>query len=94
MGARECGDQSGDAVRILEWHEGVIDAMIPMRPDRDAQLAEVERLSLSEARLRAYVTFCCGVLAGTISIHHVIRGAADSEPSVDRRSGRSRSTLN
>jgi AcrR family transcriptional regulator len=60
--------------------EGVIDAMIPMRPEQDAQLAEIERLPSSEARLRAYVTFCCGVLAGTSPIHQVIRGAADSEP--------------
>src|SRR4051812_11859590 len=31
--------------------EGVIDAMIPMRPEQDAQLAEVERLPSSQARL-------------------------------------------
>ena len=34
----------------------------------------------ARARLRAYVQFCCTVLARTSAMHRVIRGAADSEP--------------
>ena len=59
--------------------EGVIDAAIPLKPEQDAALEAIGRLSSARARLRAFVTFCCGVLAQTTPVHKVIRGAADSE---------------
>jgi AcrR family transcriptional regulator len=59
--------------------EGVIDAVIPLPPEQDAALKAIGRLPSARARLRAFVAFCCGVLAQTSPVHKVIRGAADSE---------------
>ena len=66
----------GGKRRLLE---GVIDATIPLEPERDSALKVIGRLGTARARLRAFVEFCCGVLAHTSPIHNVIRGAADSE---------------
>jgi AcrR family transcriptional regulator len=59
--------------------EAVIDAVIPVAPRQDAALEAVAQISAPRARLRAFVAYCCGVLADTSPIHEVIRGAADSE---------------
>lgn len=65
--------------------EGVIDATImgPQAPVPLEAQAEWDRIAdqpTARERLRAYVMFSCGVLARTSAVHHVIRGAADSEP--------------
>jgi AcrR family transcriptional regulator len=65
--------------------EGVIDTTImgPQAPIPLEAQAEWDRIAAqptARARLRAYVAFSCGVLARTSAVHHVIRGAADSEP--------------
>jgi AcrR family transcriptional regulator len=60
--------------------EAVIDAEIVLRPEQDVALEALARLSTSRERLRAFVGFCCTVLARTSPIHEVIRGAADSDP--------------
>lgn len=66
--------------------EGVIDATIvgpqssvPLEEQREAWDA-IARHPTARLRLRAYVTFSCGILARTSPIHHIIRGAADGEP--------------
>jgi AcrR family transcriptional regulator len=59
--------------------EVVIDATIPVEPERDSALKVLGRLRTARERLRAFVEFCCGVLVRTSPIHNVIRGAADSE---------------
>jgi AcrR family transcriptional regulator len=59
--------------------EGVIDATIPDLEDQDAAIEAIGELPSVSARLRAYVAFCCDVLARTSPIHNLIRGAADSE---------------
>lgn len=60
--------------------EAVIDAEIVLRPEQDAALEALSRLPTSRERLRAFVAFCCTVLARTSPVHEVIRGAADSDP--------------
>ena len=59
--------------------EGVIDATIPELPTQNSALEILGQLPTPRARLRAFVEFCCRVLARTSPIHNVIRGAADSE---------------
>jgi AcrR family transcriptional regulator len=64
--------------------QGVIDAAvsgnsaIPL--EMQSEWDDIAQRPTSRARLRAYVEFSCGVLARTSQIHHIIRGAADSEP--------------
>lgn len=48
--------------------------------DEQSQWDVIARRPTARTRLRAYVEFCCSVLARTSPIHRVIRGAADSEP--------------
>ncbi|HEX8209595.1 MAG TPA: TetR/AcrR family transcriptional regulator [Longimicrobium sp.] len=69
--------------------EGVVEHAISDAPsDRtttpeggshDAMVADMAALPTSRERLRAYVAFCCSVLARTSPFHAVLRGAADSE---------------
>jgi AcrR family transcriptional regulator len=67
--------------------EGVIEsAVTPGGASHDAAAEESAALPTPQARLRAYVAFCCAVLARTSPFHHVTRGAGDSEPfAVDLR---------
>ena len=65
--------------------EGVIDATImgpelPVPLEQQSAWDAIGAHLTARERLRAYVTFSCGVLARTSPIHTVIRGAADSEP--------------
>lgn len=60
--------------------EGVIENAITPggRPPEEA-VARLAELPTARERLRAYVGFCCGVLARTSAFHVVLRGASDSE---------------
>lgn len=60
--------------------EGVIDnAVSPDGASHDDDANEFASLATPRARLRAYVHFCCVVLARTSPFHHLTRGASDSE---------------
>lgn len=63
--------------------EGVVEAAISDESGRPVQqqrvFADLERLPTPRARLHAYVTACCELLARTSPVHAVIRGAADRE---------------
>lgn len=60
--------------------EAVIDeAIAPGGASHDAAADECATRPTPQTRLRAYVGFCCAVLARTSPFHRVIRGAADAE---------------
>jgi AcrR family transcriptional regulator len=60
--------------------EGVVtNAATPGGKSPDETVAPLADLPTARERLRAYVGFCCGVLARTSAFHVVIRGASDSE---------------
>lgn len=60
--------------------EGVIESAIaPEGKSPDEPVARIADLPTARERLRAYVGFCCDVLARTSAFHVVIRGASDSE---------------
>jgi AcrR family transcriptional regulator len=60
--------------------EGVIDnAGTPGGASHDEAAERCAALPSPQARLRAYVAFCCAVLARTSPFHHLTRGAADGE---------------
>lgn len=63
--------------------EGVIEATI-LGPEavplaQQTALTDIQQLATPRERLRAYIEFCCDVIARTSPVHAVIRGAADSE---------------
>jgi AcrR family transcriptional regulator len=67
----------GGKRRLLE---GVIEhAITPGGRSPDETVATMQGLPTARERLRAYVAFCCGVLARTSPFHVVLRGAADGE---------------
>lgn len=60
--------------------EGVIEnAITPGGRSPDEAVAVMQALPTAHERLRAYVAFCCAVLARTSPFHVVLRGAADGE---------------
>jgi AcrR family transcriptional regulator len=60
--------------------EGVVaNAATPGGASPDPIVAPMAEIPTARGRLRAYVGFCCSVLARTSAFHVVIRGASDSE---------------
>jgi AcrR family transcriptional regulator len=67
----------GGKRRLLE---GVLEnAITPGGRSPDETVATMMVMPTAHERLRAYVAFCCGVLARTSPFHVVLRGAADGE---------------